>query len=372
MSIRNARLPVLTVLSALIATSAIHAATIKVPLQQPTLQAALAAATEGDKIVLSAGTYYESLNVSLKKNLTIKGKGEVILDGDGEDRVLNLGLCIGVKLSNLTFRNATDALVRMNFGAGNRIEDCVFLGTKMGDEDGLLIEGGGDHEIVQSRFLGISGHGAYIAANNIYLGDCEFVDCGRTNEYSTIRMIGDLLTAESNEIEDNGFGTGIFLGQNGTNSDQALLLGNKITGVGFDGIHMDDATNCLVMDNIIKSPMDDGIDLQSGANNNEIKGNRISQAKDEGIEIGSDNNTFAKNRIKKSDASGVHIFDTSTDCIWVKNRIRKSGEYGIAASGSGHMFKKNNVKGSAFFDLTDEAAPDANQYKKNKFGTTDS
>jgi len=370
MSIRNARLPALTVLAALIATSSLHAATIKVPLQQPTISDAIAAANDGDKIVVSKGVYVEALDLTARANLTIKGKGKVIVDADGEDNALRLGFCEGVKVSNLIFRNAVEALVLVQFGTDNRIEDCRFEGSEAGQEDGIRIEGGNGTEVTNSRFVNIQRHGADIDSTATYIGDCEFIHCGQGSEFPVMRLYGNHLTIEKNKIEDDGQGMGIFLGQNGKNSLNALVRKNKIVGVGMDAIQMVNVLDSLVVGNVIKGSFFDGIDLQAGSDGNTIKKNRISGSGDIGIEVSSDHNQVCKNRIKKSGATGIAIYGPSESCNWIKNRIRSSGAAGFFVFGVDHVFKKNNVKGSSTFDLQDETPPDSNKYVQNAFGTT--
>jgi len=60
------------------------AATIKVPADQPTLQAAVNQASAGDTIVVSAGIYRESIR--LKANLTLRSAGDDAPDANGLQR----------------------------------------------------------------------------------------------------------------------------------------------------------------------------------------------------------------------------------------------------------------------------------------------
>ncbi len=83
--------------------------TIRVPADQPTVQAAVTAAKSGDLILISAGVYKEGVNVETD-NLTIRGvdRNKVILDGEftRENGVRVLG-ANGVAIENMTARNFT-------------------------------------------------------------------------------------------------------------------------------------------------------------------------------------------------------------------------------------------------------------------------
>jgi hypothetical protein len=83
--------------------------TVKVPQDQPTVQAAVDAAQPGDLVLISPGVYKEAVNVT-KENLTIRGleRNTTILDGEftreNGVRVLNAN---GVSVENMTARNFT-------------------------------------------------------------------------------------------------------------------------------------------------------------------------------------------------------------------------------------------------------------------------
>ena len=95
--------------SASTAPSAASGHTIKVPADQPTIQAAVDAAQSGDLILISPGTYHEAVNVTTD-NLDLRGtdRNTVVLDGDFklENGVRVLG-AKGVAVENMTARNYT-------------------------------------------------------------------------------------------------------------------------------------------------------------------------------------------------------------------------------------------------------------------------
>jgi glucose/arabinose dehydrogenase len=66
--------PLALVLGASLPLATAHAATIQVPSQQPTIQGAITAATNGDTVLVAPGTYYENLNFN-GKAITVTSSG---------------------------------------------------------------------------------------------------------------------------------------------------------------------------------------------------------------------------------------------------------------------------------------------------------
>lgn len=92
-------------------TAGAEGATLAVPADYPTIQAAVDAAKPGDLVLVSPGTYHEAVNVDQHKDrITIRGldRNEVVLDGefklDNGVRVLGAK---GVVVENMTAQNYT-------------------------------------------------------------------------------------------------------------------------------------------------------------------------------------------------------------------------------------------------------------------------
>lgn len=86
------------------------AATIRVPQEQPTITAGIAAANEGDTVAISAGTYNES-NIQIAKNLTVKsltGATNTIVDNQrvGRGFIVTGTNLTNVNIIGLTIQNA--------------------------------------------------------------------------------------------------------------------------------------------------------------------------------------------------------------------------------------------------------------------------
>src|SRR3989442_368516 len=77
-------------LTVLLIGSIAHGATIRVPADVPTIQGAIAAAVNGDSIVVAAGTYTENLDF-LGKAIAVAsqdGPATTIIDGHAADTVV--------------------------------------------------------------------------------------------------------------------------------------------------------------------------------------------------------------------------------------------------------------------------------------------
>lgn len=86
----------------LVYSSATEAATLRVPADYLTVQAALAAAQKCDEVLVSDGTWEGVFDVP--KGVSLRGEGAVVLDGMGAEEAVYL--THGSSLHNLTIRNA--------------------------------------------------------------------------------------------------------------------------------------------------------------------------------------------------------------------------------------------------------------------------
>ena len=119
--------PVVILLPALLQISSLEAlgATISVPLNQPTIQAAIDIAQNGDVIVVSPGTYFENIDF-LGKAITVNSEGSAratIIDGGAKGSVVTFaaGEDPASILSGFTIRNGRSGFDTPGFGDGGGI-----------------------------------------------------------------------------------------------------------------------------------------------------------------------------------------------------------------------------------------------------------
>ena len=90
------------------------ASIIRVPADEPAIQRAIAAATNGDTVQVAPGTYVENLNF-LGKSIRItseQGPGVTIIDGNGSGPVVTFGTAEGRQsvLNGFTVRNGKNSV----------------------------------------------------------------------------------------------------------------------------------------------------------------------------------------------------------------------------------------------------------------------
>jgi hypothetical protein len=146
----------LVLLTALAGSNGTRAATITVPGQQPTIQAAIDAASNGDVVLVSVGTYKENLNFHGKAiNVTsVSGAATTIIDGNKAGSVVAFVSGEGQSsiLNGFTIQNGLSSFSSLGFGDGGgiliqgsspTITNNIISNNQACDGLGISISGGG-------------------------------------------------------------------------------------------------------------------------------------------------------------------------------------------------------------------------------------
>lgn len=140
-----------------------------VPQQYPTIQAAVDASVNGDRVLISPGTYTEPIVIS-GRNLVIKGLLDVagqrpILDGLGQHRIMSLSNG-DVSISDLEFRMGRAVTLPRRDGAGILREGTGALSVERCHFESCL---------ASTSSLAQGGGGAIFSAENaVTATDCTF------------------------------------------------------------------------------------------------------------------------------------------------------------------------------------------------------
>jgi parallel beta-helix repeat protein len=176
-------------------TLAAHATTIHVPADQPTIQAAIDAASNGDSVLVAPGTYFENINF-MGKAITVTSSGGpsvTTINGGGVGAVVTFDTSegSGSVLSGFTITNGLGGTDSTGVGGG---------GIQI-DSASPTITG----NVITSNSAGVNGYGAGISARA-----------------SSALIQGNEITNNHGESREGG---GVFIGDSGS----VQLIGNHIS-----------------------------------------------------------------------------------------------------------------------------------------------
>jgi len=171
--------------------SPLAAATIRVPQDQPTIQAALAASVTGDEVLIAAGTYFEAGLDPAGQQVTIRGEAGApftILDAQLNGRLFTVqnGEQAGLVFEGLTFRRGfvpgaeVGSAMLVAGSAAPVIRDCVFENGE-GQSSGIFLADTARVTIENTEFRANASravHSDSSTANVVVIDGCRFSDHG--------------------------------------------------------------------------------------------------------------------------------------------------------------------------------------------------
>lgn len=331
---------VTAILVSLLAAPPALADTILVPQDQPTIQAAVDAAMQGDTIELKRGKYTETVVIDGVNDLTIRGFGKATIDAQTNGTCIMVLNSNGITITGLKLQKASEDGVFVNASNNVEISDCKI--QKCGD-DAVQADASDNVRVLRCNIKKIGNDGVSFSVdggtrtttNDSMVADCKIVNCGD----DAVDLNGDNNMVKNNKIiktlEDglevcsSGDATGnVFMGNSlkkltcrgivltrrgntamgnkvvAAKDDAIVAIGsghtiseNEVAKSGFDGVYCP-ADNCTINDNEVKKPKDDGYDIEGTGN--DVRDNSVSKAKNNGYEIDGGNNTFTNNTASKS------------------------------------------------------------------------
>ncbi|WP_349409347.1 nitrous oxide reductase family maturation protein NosD [Pseudalkalibacillus sp. SCS-8] len=292
---------------------------IRVPKDFTTIMGAVEEASSGDTILVSDGTYHESISVpSTKTSLRIIAVGsEVILDGKSR---LDTGFTLSannIEVNGFSIRNFVKA----------GIEVAGVYGVKLiGNTISKVIEG----------------HG-------IQLDQRTFSNLIWKNHVTHARLDGINLQSKNVWVVDNEFSHN---GQNGVHIQTIgnHIVGNRIRNNKENGVLEDQGFN-LVFNNKIEGNGKEGLSLPSGIGGSMSIGNQLDRNKRNGVHVKTIGNTLLDTYVTENSKAGVRI-DSGFN-VMTLNDVNRNQNNGVVLSEDAmkNLLLRNLFKGNRPEDI---------------------
>lgn len=349
---RLSRSAVLLTLALPLLGGALRADTLRVPADHDTIGEAVAAAESGDVILISGGTYTETLSVNKRSGLTFRGKGKVTWRPEnGSTITLNLGQC-----SDMTVENIGFAAGEIGVGVG-QCERTVLSRLRFDDFlDAAVIVSAS----TETRLEGVRVDDASTA---VRASSVQVLSVDRlvTRDCSVGLELGDdcfVVALTDSKLVGQGSGGGVMATEG---VDDVLLRGNTVRGFGV-GMNLT-GDGIVAQENRI-SQVSVGLILGATGVTSLIQAvdNRITKTEGLGVSVLGRQILLRANRIANTGGVFVHVQATQT--FFHGNRITGSKGDGVELNSSANALVGNVIKSSAGEDVTNNAS--GNLFQRSK------
>jgi len=350
------------------------AATIHVPADFKTIQAAVDAAADGDTIVVAKGKYKERVLISGRSGLTLQADGKAVIDAGGVGIAAAAENAPNLVLDGFTVQRTGGAGIRLTNCAGAVVRNCTALKTT---SFGIAVEGSDAVHVTNCIVTGAKDDGIEFgisgaAVTNSFVTGCTVTSC----KFDGIIVNGGSNTIEGDTVKsckDNGIELsrshfsndcvikdnvvvaprywGIYVLGNGDH-----VIDNHVTSSGSDSIEVN-GVNHVISGNTLDKSKYSGI--WGDAPGCTLDGNRVNSPKHSGIDMQGVNETVTNNVVAKSAFRGIEV--NGTQGTYAGNTVT-SCRTGFFVDGTNNSFTGNSATKSKKLDLDDESGGTSNSY----------
>ncbi|MBC7979250.1 MAG: right-handed parallel beta-helix repeat-containing protein [Armatimonadetes bacterium] len=277
---------------------AAYTRTIRIPEDVKTVQEALAAARDRDRLVLAEGTWEGPFLIGAAVELEgVSGK-TIVQCPAGAGSVISIRAGVkGARVSGLTIRH-------LSFDAGD-------------ERFSLVLVGGAHADFSDCHFMQGSGHGlAVMERGHAKVVRCRFSENGWNG--MAVMGLGSLLEADGNNLNGN-FQNGI----ESWNEAAVILRKNTCTGNSRNGIHADNGSaSAAVFENELSGNGEFGLVIGS-AGSGQVTGNKLFKNFLGGmvVKAKAGNVTVKDNEIRANGGPGLVLDKGISETAYLENRI---------------------------------------------------
>lgn len=338
--------------------------TLRVPSDFPTIQAAVDAAGPGDVIDVAKGTYDETVVISGKTELTLRGKAKPTIDGANAGVPLRIEGSQGIEVDGFALADGFEDDVEIVGSSDVIVRRCELDGGAL---DGISVDDSTNVLIEKNRFTDQGDDGIDFDQDEGPVTDSVI----SKNRFERVADDAIDLDGSGHLVEKNrasGCDQGIHVNDGSTGN---TIEKNTISNTDGDAIDLEGSDNDVLKNKIARAGSG-GIGVYGDGNR--VEKNKIDRADDEAIDVEGSDNEIIANKGKSSGGNGVEVGEEgspgeATGNLFERNKISDSVEHGFLVRDTGNTFRANKAAKSGGFDLLDETVSDGNVYQDNKFGT---
>jgi Right handed beta helix region len=310
-------------LSACLLPLSVSAATLRVPIDHPTIQAAVDAAGPGDVIQVAKGVYADAVVVEGKQQLTLRGTARPVLDGGGVAAPLTIADSSQITVDGFAFENAPAELIFITASSAVTVQRCSFENPTE-DGDGIRVETSTDVAIQKNQFRDIGNDGVVFEEAVLPLVANALVSKNRFEQLGdeAIDATGSGHLIEKNRIARAERGIQLDVDASGATIEKNTVEDAEDTCIDVAG------SDNVVVKNKVRRCGDEGIHFTG--NGNRAERNKIDAPGDDGIDVESDGNQLIANKIKGAGGNGIEVVD----------------EVDVPGAATGNLFEANKISGS--------------------------
>jgi parallel beta-helix repeat protein len=316
--------------------------------------------TDGYRIFVYNGTYYEHLIINYQIDLFGEDRSNTIIDGNGSNTVITVN-ANNVNISHFTIKNhnasVNSSLIHINEDHSIITDNILSQGYH-----GIFLDNSNNHLIYDNIIQNNAGDGIRLNRSNDNVNISFNTILRNRNGISFYSSQRDKLY--NNEIKNNKQ-NGIFLNRTCQNN---IIINNNVSKNGNHGIYLNDysnhqtitsnqvyynnnsgivlencSSNLYIDDNKVIGNTNYGIMIIGSANN--VSGNIIAHNRKDGLYLSADNNnTLYQNSISFNTIAGIRLYNTTHDII-DNNEIFNNGAYGAYLD----FFTMNNLIYNNYF-----------------------